>query len=341
MATDDLVPVFDPTFGRLLVPRDKAALLERDEAQQRLVELIGKAKARNTRVAYGKAWADYSAWCDRLGFVALAGDPQQVGMYLASIAHLAASTVRQRLAAIKLAHQYTGVSLDTQHYYVAAALRGLEREQRDRTPRKASPLLPGQLRAVLEATDPGPTGTRDRAMILLGFGAALRRSEIVALDVGHVRIEDRGLLVSMGASKTNQIGAADHRAIYRAKDAAVCPARALEAWLAVRGRDAGPLFVRIRRGGTVTQERLRDNGLNLILKALCAKAGLDPTVFSGHSLRAGFATTADRQGASLNSIMRTTRHKKVDTLMGYLRENDAWRDNATRSVFERFDEDEA
>ena len=285
------------------------------------------------------SWADYSAWCGRLGFTALAGDPQQVGLYLAAIAHLAASTVRQRLATIKMVHQYTGVALDTEHYHIAAALRGLEHEQRDQKPRKAAPPLPGQLRSVLQATGPGLTGARDRAMLLIGFVAALCRSEIVALDVADVRIEDRGLLVVLGASKTNQAGADDFRAIYRAPDAAVCPKRALESWLAVRGRDAGPLFVRIRRGGTITRERLRDNGLNLILKGLCAKAGLDATLFSGHSLRAGFATTADRQGASLASIMRTTKHKKVDTLMGYLRENDAWRDNATQAVFERFDED--
>jgi len=322
------------------VPRDKAALVERDDAQRRLVELIGKAKSKNTRIADQKAWADCSAWCDRLGFTALAGEPQQVGMYLAAIAHLAASTVRQRLAAIKMVHQYIGVALDTGRYHIAAALRGLEYEQRDQKPRKATPLLPGQLRAVLLATDPGPTGARDRAMLLIGFGAALRRSEIVALHVADVRIEDRGLLVALGASKANQAGADDFRAIYRAPDAAVCPQRALEAWLAVRGRDADPLFVRIRRGGTLTQERLRDNGLNLILKGLCAKAKLDPTLFSGHSLRAGFATTAGRKGAGLNSIMRTTKHKKVDTLMGYLRENDAWRDNATQAVFERFEDDD-
>ena len=170
--------------------------------------------------------------------------------------------------------------------------------------------------------------------MLIGFGAALRRSELAALDLGDVSISKQGLIVRLRRSKTDQEGVGVEVAIHRGRDHRLCAVAAFEAWIEASKITEGPLFrpVAGRGGGGVRPERLNDRTVALIVQRAVKRAGLDPTLFAAHSLRAGLATSAALAGADLASIMRQTRHKSVDVARGYVRVADIWRDNVTARV---------
>ena len=161
-------------------------------------------------------------------------------------------------------------------------------------------------------------GLRDRALLLIGFGGALRRSELVALDVADIEETETGLLVTIRGSKTDQERAGATIAIARGDVA--CPAEALRKWLEAAGIESGPIFRPIGKGGTLRTSRLTDRSVANIVKAYAGRAGFDASMFSGHSLRAGFLTSAAGKGASIFKMMDVSRHKSVDTLRGYVRD---------------------
>ena len=185
-------------------------------------------------------------------------------------------------------------------------------------------------------------------MLLLGFGAALRRSELVGLRIGDVeRVPGRGLTVLVRRSKTDQYGRGQQVAIWaNPADALTCPAAALERWLALREtapdfvqcfgdeqRDALPLFCGMSKAGRLSGSGLSDKAVARLVKTAAAAAGLDAEKYSGHSLRAGLATAAGDQGAGLADLMRQTRHKSTEVALGYLRPADLWRNNVTEGLF--------
>jgi integrase len=167
---------------------------------------------------------------------------------------------------------------------------------------------------------------RDRALLLVGFGGALRRSELVALDVADIQEAETGLLVTIRGSKTDQERAGATIAIARGDVA--CPAKALREWLDAAGVESGPIFRPIDKGGTVRASRLTDRSVANIVKAYAERAGFDASTFSGHSLRAGFLTSAAGKGASIFKMMDVSRHKSVDTLRGYVRDAELFKDHA-------------
>jgi integrase len=190
---------------------------------------------------------------------------------------------------------------------------------------------------------------RDRAMLLLGFGAALRRSELVALTIGDAAIvPGRGVRLLVRRSKTDQQGRGQEVAIWaNPAEPAFCPSVALENWLTFRksGADFGdddearadrgerPLFCAVTKGGKITGQGLSDKTVVRLIKEVAAAAGLDPTHFAGHSLRAGLATSAGDAGVGLADVMRQTRHKSPQVALTYLRPADLWRNNATERLF--------
>jgi site-specific recombinase XerD len=173
---------------------------------------------------------------------------------------------------------------------------------------------------------PGLKGLRDRALLLLGFAGAFRRSELVALDVADIAETEAGLLVTIRRSKTDQDGEGVTIAVPRGDVA--CPARALREWLDAAGIEAGPIFKPINKAGTVSGERLTDRSVANIVKAYAGRAGFDANLFSGHSLRSGFLTSAADKGASIFKMMDVSRHKSVDTLRGYVRDAELFKDHA-------------
>jgi site-specific recombinase XerD len=170
------------------------------------------------------------------------------------------------------------------------------------------------------------TTLRDRALLLLGFAGAFRRSELVALNVADVEEVPEGLRVTIHRSKTDQEGAGKTIAIVRGEVA--CPVAALRDWLRAADIAEGPVFRSIRRGGHVQDERLTDRSVANIVKSHAARAGLDPALFSGHSLRAGFLTSAAKRGASIFKMMATSRHRSTASLVGYVRDQELFVDHA-------------
>jgi site-specific recombinase XerD len=169
-------------------------------------------------------------------------------------------------------------------------------------------------------------GLRDRALLLIGFGGALRRSELVALDVADCVENEIGLLVTIRGSKTDQERAGATIAIARGDIA--CPVKALRTWLDAGGIDAGSIFRPINKAGTVRASRLTCRSVANIVKAYAGRAGFDARTFSGHSLRAGFLTSAAGKGASIFKMMDVSRHKSVDTLRGYVRDAELFKNHA-------------
>jgi site-specific recombinase XerD len=334
------------------VPDGAHRAAELEDLSRRAALYATRAKGDGTRRAYRSAWRSFEAWCRDLGREPLAADPDTIAMYVVRCADqgFAVSSIRVHLAAIRTAHLLAGLSVDLRHPRLAMVVEGITRAKGTRPRRQAAPAVPGVLRLMIAArpAPDTPLGARDRAMLLLGFGAALRRSELVALTLGDVEtVPGRGLRVLVRRSKTDQHGAGQAIAVWANPDQpGVCPLAVLETWLAHRreaadldwtasatARAERPLFCAVTKAGRVTGTGLSDKAVVRLVKQAAADAGLDPERFSGHSLRAGLATAAGDAGAGLAELMRQTRHKSTEVALGYLRPADLWRNNVTEKVF--------
>jgi site-specific recombinase XerD len=347
-------------LGPLIVPDGAARAAEIEELSRRAAVYATRAKGDGTRRAYRSAWRHYAAWCAGLGREPLAADPDTIAMYVVHLADagragrggLAVSSIRVHLAAIKTAHLLAGLSLDLRHPRLAMVIEGVTRSTGVRPRRQAAPAVPDLLRRMLAARPPGetPLGARDRAMLLLGFGAALRRSELVSLALGDVEtVPDRGLLLTIARSKTDQVGAGQRVAVHaNPAEPGCCPAAALAAWLHHRhaapdldwtasagSRNHRPLFCAVTKGGKVTGEKLSDKAVVRLMKQAAADAGLDGEKFSGHLLRRGLLTAGADNRAQLAELKRQSRHRSAQSVLGYLEPADLWRNNVTDGVFGR------
>jgi site-specific recombinase XerD len=304
------------------------------ELAERAAEFATQARARNTLATYRSAWGLYTAWCERFGFSPLSGDPRLIGLYLTDAGlRLSPKSVRVHLSAIASAHRLTGIGLDAKHYNITSVMGGVERAKGRRERNAKSPVLLDQLRAMLRDLGDAPLEVRNRAMLLLGFGGAMRRSELVGLDLEDLEIREEGVRILIRRSKTDQYGEGQSVVVLGSQDRTICVVSALKRWLSHRGLRNGPLFCRIAPTGIVSEHRLSDRGVARIVKERAAAASLDETKFSGHSLRAGFATTAAIGGADLKDIMQQGRWESMDTALLYIREADLWRRNASGVVF--------
>ena len=284
-------------------------------------------KSAATRKAYEADLRDFAAWCGRTGAGFLPATPDAVAAYLAGLADagLSASTITRRLAAIGYAHRRLGLDTPTRAERVAQVLRGIRRTV-GTAPKQKAPATAKFIKAMLKGLPDTMVGRRDRALLLLGFAAALRRSELVALDVADIERQPEGILVHIRRSKTDQEGAGQTIAVPRGIK--LRPVEALDAWLVAAGIAAGPIFRPVNKGGRVLPDRLTDRSVALVVKHRAAAAKLDPALFSGHSLRAGFVTSALENGADMLRVMDTTRHRSVDTLKKYDRRAKAFTDHA-------------
>jgi len=345
-----------PLLGPLVIPDGAGRAAELADLAARAIHYTVRARGDGTRRAYRSAWAGYVAWCHSLGREPLAGDPQTIAMYAVRRADdgCSLSTIRVDLAAIRTAHLLAAIPLDLRDPRLAPVLEGIARSTGARPRRQAAPAVPDVLRAMLAALGSGSVPGREallaraRAMLLLGFGAALRRTELVALRLGDIAVvPGRGLRILVRRSKTDQQGRGQEVAVW-ANPATpdFCPETALAAWLAHRHRAADlqaadsdvargerPLFCGLTKGGRLSGTALSDKAVARLVKQAAAAAGLDPDRFSGHSLRAGLATAAGEAGAGLADLMRQTRHRSTAVALGYLRPADLWRNNVTAAVF--------
>jgi integrase len=254
--------------------------------------------------------------------------PETVAAFLAAEAArgIKPASIGRRVAAIRYAHKLAGHDdPPTSSEVVKATVNGIRRTVGAAPARKA-PATADKVVAMAALADADLKGLRDRAVLLLGFAGAFRRSELVALDVADLEFCDGGLRVRIRRSKTDQEGAGNTIAIVPGSVA--CPVRAVRAWLEASNIAAGPLFRPIAKGGRIGTERLADHTVVRVVKASASRIGLDPKLFAGHSLRSGFLTSAAGRGASIFKMMDVSRHKSMDTLRGYVRDAELFRDHA-------------
>ncbi len=216
------------------------------------------------------------------------------------------------------------------HGAVASVWHGIKRTHGTAQAQKA-PVLVENLRAMVRALRPGLIGIRDRALLLIGFGGAFRRSELVALDLENVQFTADGLVLTLRRSKTDQEGEGRRIGVPYGSSLETCPVRSLKAWLDASGIECGPLFRSITRHGKI-QGRLSGFGVAIVVKKYAGAVGLDMTAYSGHSLRAGLVTAAAIAGASERAIMNQTGHRSSAMVRRYLRDSNLFRSNAASVV---------
>jgi len=284
-------------------------------------------KSDNTRRAYRSDLAQFVAWCGRVNAMALPATAATVAAYLASLADsgLKASTISRRAAAIGYAHKLAGATSPLGDESVKVVLRGIRRRigvaAKAKSPATAE--IVARMMRKLPAT---LAGKRDKALIGIGFAAALRRSELVGLDVSDIERTPEGALLHLARSKTDQEGRGAEIAILPGGKLRVL--EALDDWLTSAAIVEGAAFREIDRFGRVLPGRLSDHAAAIVIKRAAKAAKLDAALFSGHSLRAGFVTSALARGADLFKIMDVTRHREVKTLRVYDRRAKAFKDHA-------------
>lgn len=268
-------------------------------------------KSDATRRAYRGDFDAFRAWCGDRGVSPLPAAAETVAAFLAAEAHrgLKPSSIGCRLAAVRYAHKLAGHEPPTNSEAVRATMRGIRRTVGAARVRKA-PVTADHARAMAAATPDTLRGLRDRALLLLGFAGAFRRSELVGLDVGDIQECDEGMRVHVRRSKTDQEGQGATIAIVRGST--TCPVKAVKEWLQAADVAKGPLFRAVAKGGHVGTARLSDRTVAEIVKRCAGRVGLDPAAYAGHSLRAGFLTSAAARGASVFKMMDVSRHKSVD-----------------------------
>jgi integrase len=186
-----------------------------------------------------------------------------------------------------------------------------------------------QIKRMIDTCDTTPyQGKRDRTVLLVGFAGALRRSELVALDVAHLKVSDEGFTVTIVQSKTDQKAQGQAIAIPRVPNSPYCPVQAVLEWMEIGGSEQGALFRRVTKGNHLTPNRLIDQSVARTIKRLAARAGLIASQYAGHSLRSGFLTSAAQQRASIFKMQAQARHKSLDVLSGYVHSQDLFGDHA-------------
>jgi integrase len=291
------------------------------------------SKADETRRAYTREWRAFTAWCASKRLPSLPAAPATLVAYLAALADGTASRRARKPAGIDLAlasiagaHKAAGHPSPREAPEVRAVRAGIRRTL-GTAPRQVDPFLVPELRRALAALPASLLGLRDRALLLAGWAGAFRRSALVALDIPDLAFGTDGVALTIRRDKTDQEGRGRVVPVPFSSSAEVCPVRSLRAWLDAAGITEGPVFRSVDRHGKVSPARLSDRAVALIIKRAVASIGGDAAAFAGHSLRAGFATSAARAGRQDRDIMRQTGHRSRAVFDRYVRAAEMWRDN--------------
>jgi site-specific recombinase XerD len=294
-------------------------------------EFAQAAKSEATRRAYASDLRDFDSWCASQRRSPMPAEPETVALYITDLARSgrAASTIQRRLAAISQVHQLAGhVPPPTADWEVRQVIQGIRRRI-GTAPSQKEAILTVTLRRLVSSCDPATrAGARDRALLLLGFAAGSRRSELVSLDVQDATETAEGL--RRRRSKTDPEARGDEVGIVRGQHPDIDPVRALRHWRQLGGITTGPLFRPVTRSDTVRRGRLSPQAVALVVQRAAGRAGLaTPQAFAGHSLRSGCATQAALEGAPERAIMRQGRWRSIATVRRYIRSGDLWQENAS------------
>lgn len=306
---------------------DVAALVELSELEDQARRLARNSRSDSTWRAYESDLRHFQAWCSEHHLNALPAEPLTVVTYLAALeSSHSPSTIRRRLAAISVGHQLAGMETPTADAGVKSVWAGIRR-RKGVAPRKVRAARTKVVTTIVAPLGNGLIDVRDRALILIGFAGALRRSELVALDIDDVDEDTDGLVLSIRRSKTDQEAAGETRGLPYGSHPATCPVRAWRAWINASGINTGPAFRAVDRHGRMRSTRLSDRAVADMIKRRAAAVGLDG-LFAGHSLRSGFATEGYAQGTPELAIMRHGRWRSASVMRGYVQEGTIWTDNA-------------
>lgn len=311
----------------------ESAMVELHDLAQAAAGFASKGKAESTLKVYRRDWSAFAAWCDARGLQSLPAAPEAVALY---ITHLAQqdrkpATIERKLVGISQAHKHGRLPSPTTAVVVRETLKGIRRSLGVAQEQKA-PLAVSELRRVLDVLPGRLLGVRDRALLLVGFAGAFRRSELVRFDVGDCAFVDDGAILTLRYSKTDQEGEGRLVGLPFGSTPDVCPVRSLRRWLDASGIEVGSIFRPIDRWAHVGVNRLSDAAVAKIVKRYVAVAGMDASRFAGHSLRAGFATAAAKAGKSERAIMAQTGHRSVAMVRKYIRDGSLFNENAASGL---------
>jgi integrase len=334
--------------GETIVPANLAGSGSLDRLVDTAKEYARQATADNTNAAYKADWAHFSSWCRRRGCDPIPPQAEHIGLYIANCASpddrtppLSVSTIERRLSGLAWHYQQRGFTLDRKDRHIATVLAGIKRKHA-RPPQQKEAVLAEDILAMIATLDFGLRDLRDRAILLVGYAGGLRRSEIVKLDVnrddteegnGWFEIEDEGLILTFrGKTGWREVE------IGRGSDDQSCPVHALEQYLHYSKIDFGPLFQRVTRDDSkATGDRLSDKHVARLIKKTVRDAGIRSdlpekerlALFSGHSLRAGLATSAD---VDERYVQKHLGHASPEMTRRYQRRRDRFRVNLTKAA---------
>lgn len=300
--------------------------------QQEAIYHLENSKSENTKRAYGGDWKQFDRWCQQHGLVSLPADPETLVYFLTYLGQsYKASTMKRKMTAISQRHETADYYSPAKTAPVRGVWEGLQRSIGVKEQGKEALWLQELRQLVHGIAGERLIDYRDRAMLVMGWAAALRRSELVQLDVEHVAFSREGLILDVGRSKTDQKGEGQQVALPYGSNPKTCPVRLLEDWFAVSGITTGSIFRRMDRHGNILG-RLTAQSVRLIVREHCETVGLDPDRYGAHSLRSGFCSTAARAGKTEHQIMQQTRHKQSDSLQRYIKKATLFDDNAAIGI---------
>ena len=298
---------------------------------------LQSSKANNTVRAYKSDFRDFGLFCAQNGFKSLPSEPKIVSLYLTHLStkEIKMSTLKRRLVSIGVIHKLKGHYLDTKHPIIIENIMGIKRRKGSLQKGK-KPLLINNLKLIINVIDEYNSQDlkkfRDRSIILMGFSGGFRRNEIVSLDYDDLDFVFEGLKINLKRSKTDQFGEGSIKGLPYFDNAKYCPVLSLKNWIEISNISSGPLFRRFSKGSKLSENRLTDQTVALLIKKYLKLAGIDNKNYSGHSLRSGFATTAAESGAEERSIMAMTGHKSPEMVRRYIKEANLFKNNALNKI---------
>ena len=298
---------------------------------------LQSSKANNTVRAYKSDFKDFGIFCAKNGIKSLPSEPKIVSLYLThlSIKDVKISTLKRRLVSIGVIHKLKGYYLDTKHPSIIENIMGIKR-RKGSIQKAKKPLLINNLKKIINVIDEQKREEikklRDRSIILIGFSGGFRRNELVSLDYDDLDFVPEGVKINIKRSKTDQFGEGSTKGLPYFNSSKYCPVVSLQKWIEISKITSGPLFRRFRKGSNLSENRLTDQTVALIIKEYLNIAGIDSANYSGHSLRSGFATSAAESGAEERSIMSMTGHKSTEMVRRYIKEANIFKNNALNKI---------
>jgi len=298
---------------------------------------LQNSKAINTVRAYKSDFNDFGIFCARNGFKSLPSNPKIVSLYLTHLSTKEAkmSTLKRRLVSIGVIHKLKGHYLDTKHPSIIENIMGIKR-RKGSIQKAKKPILINSLKLIIDAIDQKNKKEikkfRDRSIILIGFSGGFRRNEIVSLDSDDLDFVPEGLKINIKRSKTDQFGEGFTKALPYFDSSKYCPVVSLKNWLDISKITSGPVFRRFVKGSKLSENRLTDQTVAILIKQYLNLAGIDSKHYSGHSLRSGFATSAAESGAEERNIMAMTGHKSTEMVRRYIKEANLFKNNALNKI---------